>query len=289
MTRRVLEGIIEESTLRLNAATLVTLPGEGHVAAILTDEQVAQLRQAFVGSGAARVRVRGNASCWPNGVVDSIIVEKLAVCTKVPDPEAPCEDLFARLASSDPDRLLRFLDPASDLADHLLTYAAEIAGTELPAARVVPALLRLLSHPSAVVREGAIYGLDHHLGEPDVPRAVIGLADTDPSAGVRAAASGAADSLEKAVASSVIEDVRRERQAREAIEGLGVMRSLSILASMCPADEGEANSRTQGLTACGESRMLRTLWHMCDAALQRLDWKRALERERDAKESRHGD
>lgn len=46
-----------------------------------------------------------------------------------------------------------------------LSYAAEIAGNNLPYEMVVEPLLKLLDHQSSIVREGAVYGLQCHKGD----------------------------------------------------------------------------------------------------------------------------
>jgi len=49
------------------------------------------------------------------------------------------------------------------------------------------ALLNLLANESALVREGVVYGLSHHL-DPVVAPTLRRIAETDPSPGVREAA-----------------------------------------------------------------------------------------------------
>ena len=95
----------------------------------------------------------------------------------------PCEEVFAHLALSHPDELLVLIEkggmPPSDL-----TYAAEVAGCVPGSERV---LFPLLAHGSAVVREGAVYGLAGQL-TPRVRGKLAQLASRDHSPGVRAAA-----------------------------------------------------------------------------------------------------
>lgn len=74
----------------------------------------------------------------------------------------PNENLFRELVTSDPERLIRML--GSNMEPRLLTFAAEIAGrievnVSNEAHEVLDALLKLLDHDDAVVREGALYGL----------------------------------------------------------------------------------------------------------------------------------
>lgn len=104
-----------------------------------------------------------------------------------------CENTFERWAKEDPARLVLALTDGKT-PNYLLTYAAEIAGNALPSGVVVPALVALLSHESAVVREGAIYGLgDHESAE--VLALLADIAEGDPSPGVRCAALGAVRSM----------------------------------------------------------------------------------------------
>lgn len=78
------------------------------------------------------------------------------------------------------------------LSDADLTFAAEIAGGMADSAMVRPVLLDLLDHANPVVREGAIYGLAHHLDEPTRQR-LRKVSSEDPSHGVRTAARDALD------------------------------------------------------------------------------------------------
>ncbi len=103
--------------------------------------------------------------------------------------ERPSEALFARLATDDPARLVVMLT-SGELSPGLLTYAAEIAGQQLPSAMVVPALLTLLRHEKAVVREGAIYGLSGH-EDLRIESEIHRIAMTDGSPAVRSVAVGA--------------------------------------------------------------------------------------------------
>lgn len=91
-----------------------------------------------------------------------------------------------RLARHEPERLLEILrDPATDVVT--LTFGAEYAG-RIPGSR--EPLIHLLNHSDPLAREGAIYGLVHHLD--DEVRALLRLArESDVSPGVRAAAAEA--------------------------------------------------------------------------------------------------
>jgi len=99
----------------------------------------------------------------------------------------PCEDLFHELRRDDVPRLVALI-ASGQLAASDLTFAAECLGDVEPTV-AVPLLHGLLSHPEAVVREGAIYGAAEHLGEPWLARRLEDMAAKDESPGVRAAAS----------------------------------------------------------------------------------------------------
>lgn len=104
-------------------------------------------------------------------------------------PESPCEETFQRLAIEDPQGLIRLIGEGTlEVTD--LTFAAEIAG-DIPDSNLVrPILLRLLGHSSPLVREGAVYGLRHHLNQETYDR-LTQLMKSDPSPGVREAAAEA--------------------------------------------------------------------------------------------------
>lgn len=73
---------------------------------------------------------------------------------------------FRELARARPAELVALL--STDLPPHQLTFAAEIAGTEIKDESVVAPLVKLLEHTHAVVREGAVYGLVGHASETSV-------------------------------------------------------------------------------------------------------------------------
>lgn len=102
-----------------------------------------------------------------------------------------CEALFEFLARRFPADLLQLVR-GNVLTPPALTFAAEIAGGTSNDAAVRDALIPLLRHESALVREGAIYGLrnDVHLTVKDTLK---DLAERDPSLGVRQAASDVLD------------------------------------------------------------------------------------------------
>jgi len=91
-----------------------------------------------------------------------------------------------RWAAEDPDRLIAALQ-SGDLDPPVLTFGAEAAGA-LPTERIAPVLLRLLEHPSPLVREGAVYGITSHTAFDGVAKKLRQMAATDPSPGVRMAA-----------------------------------------------------------------------------------------------------
>jgi HEAT repeat protein len=81
---------------------------------------------------------------------------------------------------------------SGELAPPLLTYAAEYLGKvedESLADGIVESLLHLTENPSALVREGAIYGLEEYTDIPDVLERLKQLSEADPSPGVKEAAS----------------------------------------------------------------------------------------------------
>jgi hypothetical protein len=134
-----------------------------------------------------RLRVRGDAHLDERGKLKRFTAKRVAEI-KAPNPDAMGEELFERLVAEDPDRLLAMLHPGQ-LDSTLLTFAAEIAGRNLPSKRVVPLLLDLLRHERALVREGALYGLRDHSGEL-ITAEIRRLAETDTSPGVRLVATG---------------------------------------------------------------------------------------------------
>ena len=72
------------------------------------------------------------------------------------------------------------------LQPHDLTFIAERLGRRSPAP--LRWLELLASHPSALVREGAIYGLAPHVAALRCRRVLEGLANADPNLEVRNAA-----------------------------------------------------------------------------------------------------
>jgi hypothetical protein len=99
----------------------------------------------------------------------------------------PCENAFVFLAEKFPRQLLYLIETPDGLDAADLTFAAEIAGRIGDHSSVRRALVALLDHREAVVREGAVYGLTRHVD--DVARARLRrLAQDDSSEAVRTAA-----------------------------------------------------------------------------------------------------
>ena len=96
------------------------------------------------------------------------------------------ECAFEHAAEHHPEWLLRLIRsgelPAADL-----TFAAEYVGRVTLHAEARAALLPLLEHEDAVVREGAVYGLRGHM-DLAVWDALARVAQQDPSAAVRSVA-----------------------------------------------------------------------------------------------------
>ncbi len=113
---------------------------------------------------------------------------RVAVDARWPDVS---EAMFDYLALHFPMELLSLVS-SEVLAPPTLTFAAEIAGKVSDSQAVRAALVPLLDHESALVREGAIYGLRDHI-DATVAKKVRALAKHDPSPGVRQAASDTLD------------------------------------------------------------------------------------------------
>ncbi len=97
-----------------------------------------------------------------------------------------CEDMFDFLAEKHPEQLALLLGSAS-VRPSDLTFAAEAAGRVADFALIRSAVLRLLGHESALVREGALRGLDGRL-DAEIAGIVRDMAASDSSPGVRAVA-----------------------------------------------------------------------------------------------------
>lgn len=69
-----------------------------------------------------------------------------------------CDDDLERMASEDPVVLLTLIEGGT-LQPASLTFAAEYAGRTPDVPAIRRTLVPLLSHPSPLVREGALYGV----------------------------------------------------------------------------------------------------------------------------------
>lgn len=101
---------------------------------------------------------------------------------------APSEEEFIRLAQENPEKLVHIMQSTLAKRPALLTFAAEAAGRITNAALAVAVLVPLLGHADPVVREGANYGLEPHLGSSLEARdALRQMAQSELSPGVTAA------------------------------------------------------------------------------------------------------
>lgn len=89
---------------------------------------------------------------------------------------------------------------SDELPPHLLTFAAEFAAS-VRSEKVHDALIKLLAHERAVVREGAVYGLNGHRS-PEIMQALRDALEREQSPGVREAMSEALATLEEEPAES---------------------------------------------------------------------------------------
>jgi HEAT repeat protein len=132
------------------------------------------------------VRFQDQYAFLNSAVLPPLLGNNVVMIIKV-EEERWDEAAFAHLAKNNPQRLLSLLDD-QDLTISLRTFAAEAAGGIELSAAAVPSLLPLLEHPSAVVREGAVYGLANHLDYAGVREQLGLVASGDVSPGVRRAA-----------------------------------------------------------------------------------------------------
>jgi hypothetical protein len=103
--------------------------------------------------------------------------------------DEPCEAMFEHLATEEPGELARIaVEGGLKVAD--LTFAAEQLGNAT-GELATQALLALLEHKSSVVREGAVYGAQRHIGHPGIRTALVRLSTDDPSPSVKAIAAAA--------------------------------------------------------------------------------------------------
>jgi hypothetical protein len=117
----------------------------------------------------------------------------------------PCEAAFEFVLEDSPEQLARVIE-SQMLRGGDLTFAAEILGraSETDGAVVRRALLPLLAHPEAVVREGAVYGLTRHQ-DAAVQRALETMAANDPYEVLRTAALDALEERETGASSEIDE------------------------------------------------------------------------------------
>jgi hypothetical protein len=188
MRLRVLEGEVRSADLDDGSATLKLEDG-ARVSVSMTPAHERKITSSLRDHESVRLRVRGMAKHTLTGTVREIEALDVAI-VKVPDPNAPSEELFERLASENPPRLVAMI-ASGELPPHLLTFAVEVAGRDLAGDLAIPLLLATLESPSAVVREGTVIGLAHHAGDGSVVAALKRLADADPSPAVRSAARSA--------------------------------------------------------------------------------------------------
>ena len=102
-----------------------------------------------------------------------------------------CQAVFEELARSSPEELAEIIRD-NRAPDTRLTYAAEILGRDVDTSAVAAMLREIVqTHPSPLVREGAVLGLSHHLQRIGVRDTLHRAAANDPSPGVRRAAAEA--------------------------------------------------------------------------------------------------
>lgn len=101
----------------------------------------------------------------------------------------PCEGAFDLLAARFPRDLAKLIEQ-NRLETSDLTFAAEALGRSNMGWLVRHALTPLLRHASAVVREGAVYGLQKHIDH-EVRAALELVSRSDASPAVRTAAEDA--------------------------------------------------------------------------------------------------
>lgn len=101
----------------------------------------------------------------------------------------PCEGAFELLAARFPRDLSKLIEQ-NRIETSDLTFAAEALGRSNMGWLVRHALKPLLRHASAVVREGAIYGLQKHI-DVEIRAALETVSKSDASLAVRTAAEDA--------------------------------------------------------------------------------------------------
>lgn len=99
------------------------------------------------------------------------------------------ETQLKALAQNNPKELVRIItSPNVDI--HMLTFGAELLGSEVADESIVlPALRRLLKHVNAVVREGAMVGVSSFYMDRKPPQDVLdrvrAMSTTDPSPNIK--------------------------------------------------------------------------------------------------------
>ena len=102
----------------------------------------------------------------------------------------PIESNFKKMAVEKPSEFIAWVNEGS-MTPSGLTFAAEAVSLVKDSSIAVPCLFKLLNHAFAIVREGAVYGLEGHLNYEGVKERLNQIAKNDPSEGVREAASEA--------------------------------------------------------------------------------------------------
>lgn len=106
-----------------------------------------------------------------------------------------CQNMLELLALSFPQDLANLLT-SGELDMVGLTFGAEYMGKVQDEILVRDTLLPLLSHPSAIVREGAIYGVQNHMSQ-EIMQKLQSIAQTDLSPTIRQTARDALDEWEE--------------------------------------------------------------------------------------------
>ncbi|MEI9947459.1 MAG: HEAT repeat domain-containing protein [Pseudomonadota bacterium] len=138
-----------------------------------------------------KLDVQRTPSLFERSLAQTLTNWKMLVPAKfIRNFSAPCEQMFCALADGAPSALARLI--SSGILDNAdLSLAAEALGRAASRDIVYQALLPLLRHTSAIVREGAIYGIGARRLTDDAKAALSRVANKDPSPGVRAAATEA--------------------------------------------------------------------------------------------------
>jgi HEAT repeat protein len=106
------------------------------------------------------------------------------------------QEAFEHEATDHPLRFVERVRSGEISEPAALTFAAEALSRVTPTSLAVAALLPLLAHREAIVREGAIYGIGPHLEASAAARDALRGMLEDPSPGVRAAVRDALQGLD---------------------------------------------------------------------------------------------